>query len=123
MSFAYEADLVCQAFVADTDLSSYQYCAVKMNTTEELVLASDASEYILGVLQDEPAEAGRTGSVAIGGITKAKGGAAIDAGVRVRTTAGGKFITWSSGVCSGIALNACGADGELFSLLIARDSG
>jgi hypothetical protein len=124
MSFAYEADLVTQSFAADCDLSTKQYYAVKMSTTETIILASDASDTaFLGVLQDKPDAAGKGCGVALGGITKAVGGAVIAAGVRVRVGTGGKFVTWSSGASAGIALNACGADGELFSLLIDRDSG
>ena len=98
MSFAYEADLVCQAFVADTDLSDKQYCAVYMTDTETIALASDSSaEYMLGVLQDKPDEAGKTCVVALDGISKAKGGAPIDAGKVVVFTTGGKFIELTSG--------------------------
>jgi hypothetical protein len=119
---AYEADLKCQAFEVDTDLSDYQYCPMEMNSDEQIILASDAGDFMLGVLQDAPDEAGKTGLVAYGGITKAKGGAAIDAGAKVQVGAGGKFVTQTSGALAGIAVTSCGADGELFSLLISRDS-
>ena len=120
MSFAYEANLVCQAFVADCNLSTKQYYAVKMSTTETIILASDAEDTMLGVLQDKPDAAGKTCSVAFAGITKAVGGAQIDAGKDVVVTTGGKFVE-ATDVRSGVALNACGADGELFSLLIGID--
>jgi len=121
MSFAYEANLVCQAFVADTDLSLDQYKAVKMLTTEKIALASDDGDFLFGVLQDAPTAQGQTCLVAMEGITKAVGGAAINAGVKVEITTGGKFVTYSNGPLAGIAVNACGGINQLFSLKICRD--
>lgn len=121
MSNAYEADLVCQSFVADTDFTDKQYYAVDIDTNEEIFLASDAGDYMLGVLQDEPAEAGRVGLVALEGITKAVGGAAINAGAKVQVDNGGKFKTYVSGARAGIAMTPCGGDGQLFSLKIDRE--
>lgn len=122
MSNAYEADLVRQAFVADTDLSSYQYYAVEMDSDEEIILASDAGDFLFGVLQDAPDAAGKTCDVALEGITKAVGGAVIAAGAKVQVGAGGKFVTQDTGCLAGIAVTGCGADGEKFSLKICRDS-
>ena len=119
MTHAYEADLVCQGFVADADLSSYQYRAVEMNTDEEIVLASEGN-LMLGVLQDEPAAAGRTCRVALRGITKAYGSAAIEEGANVQVTDDGKFKTYASGAYAGIAVTPCGGDGQQFSLEINR---
>jgi len=120
MTHAYEADLVSQAFEADTDLEDYQYYPMKMNSDEEMVLASDAGDFMLGVLQNAPAAAGRTALVAVEGITKAVGGAVIAAGAMVQIGAGGKFVTQTTGVAAGMAVTGCGADGELFSLKIMR---
>lgn len=122
MSMAYEADLVKQAFVVDCDLSDYQYCPVEMNSDEEIILASDAGDFMLGVLQDAPDTAGITCEVALEGITKAKGGAAINAGAKVQVGAGGTFVTQTTGALAGVAVNACGGSGQLFSLKICRDS-
>lgn len=120
MSMAYEADLRCQAFEADTDLSDYQYYPVELNSDEEAILASDAGDFMLGVLQNAPSAAGRTCRVALDGITKAVGGAAFDAGTMVQIESGGKFVTQTTGVSAGMALTDCGASGELFSLKIMR---
>jgi hypothetical protein len=122
MSFAYEADLVSQAFVADTDLSTKQYYAMKMLSTEKIALASDAGDFLFGVLQDAPTAKGQTCLVAMEGITKAVGGAAINAGAKVEVGAGGKFVTYTGGPLAGIATNACGGVNQLFSLKICRDS-
>jgi len=117
MTNAYEKDLKCRGFLSDAnvDLNDYQYYAVKLNSSEEIILASDASDRAYGVLQDAPT-AGRPCLVAVGGITKAIGGEAIDAGAAVEVGAGGKFITLTSGPIAGIAVTGCGADGEQFSL-------
>ena len=119
-NFAYELNKKSGSFVSDGDLSSYQYHAVKMNTTEEIVLASTGNETMLGVLQDAPAAAGRTCEVMLEGISKAVGGAAIDSGASVEVGTGGKFVTLTTGPIAGIAVTACGADEEQFSLNIVR---
>jgi len=120
MSHAYELNKVSASFTSDTDLSTKQYYAVKMNATEEIVLASDANDRMIGVLQDAPAAAGRTCEVAVGGITKAIGGAVIATNAAVEVGAGGKFVTLTTGPIAGIAVTACGADEEQFSLLIVN---
>ena len=120
---AYEADLVKQAFAVDSDLSDYQYCPVELNSDEEIILASDAGDFLFGVLQDAPDTAGINCTVALEGITKAKGGAVIAAGALVQVASGGLFATQSTGKMAGIAVTPCGASGELFSLKICRDSG
>ena len=120
MSMAYEADLVKQAFVADCDLEDYQYYPVELNSDEEVILASDAGDFMLGVLQNAPSAAGRTARVALEGITKAVGGAAITAGAMVQIESGGKFVTQTTGVAAGMAMTSCGADAEKFSLKIMR---
>jgi len=122
MAHAYELNKKSVTLLADTDLEDYQYYAVKLNTDGEVILASDANDDCFGVLQDEPAAAGRPCEVAAEGISKAIGGAAIDAGAKVEVGAGGKFVTYTTGPMAGIAVTACGADGEQFSLMIDRDS-
>jgi len=120
MTMAYEADLVNQAFAVDSDLSDYQYYPVELNSDEEVILASDAGDFILGVLQDAPDTAGINCTVALEGITKAKGGAVITAGAMVQVDSGGLFVTQNTGVSAGMAMTDCGASGELFSLKIMR---
>ena len=117
-NFAYELNKESGSYVADCDLSDNQYYAVKMNSTEEIILASDANDRMFGVLQDAPAAAGRTCEVATGGTVKAIGGAAIDSGAVVEVGAGGKFVTLTSGPIAGQAATACGGDEEQFALKI-----
>ena len=122
MAFAYELNKKSVTILADTDLEDYQYYAVKLNTDGEAILASDANDDFFGVLQDEPAAAGRPCEVAVEGISKAIGGAAINAGAKVEVGTGGKFVTYTTGPLVGIAVTACGADEEQFSLMIDRDA-
>ena len=120
MSNAYELGLKNVTQIANSDLSSYQYYGVKMNTSEKVLLASDGDK-IIGVLQDEPAAANRQCLVAYGGISKAIGGAAINAGADVQCNASGKFITRVAGDIVGVAMTACGGNGQHFSLKIAQN--
>jgi len=117
MSNAYELGLKTATFIANAELEDEQYYAVKMNSSEKVILASTGDK-MLGVLQDAPDAANRTCLVAFGGITKAIGGDAIDAGDKVEVTSAGKFVTRSTGVVVGWAVTPCGADDEQFSLLI-----
>lgn len=117
---AYELNKVSASFEAGGNLSTKQYYAVKMNSSEQIILASDANDRMIGVLQDAPAAAGRTCEVATAGIVKAVGGALIAANSAVEVGAGGKFVTLTTGPIAGIAVTACGADAEQFSLLIVN---
>jgi hypothetical protein len=116
MDMAYEKDLKCRGFVADTDLSSYQYRAVKLDSDGEIILASDANDRAVGVLQDAPSAAGRGCLVAVGGVTKAIAGAAITAGSAVEVGTGGKFVTLTTGPIAGIAYTSAGDVDEQFSM-------
>jgi hypothetical protein len=122
MSNAYELGLQKMTGIANEDLSSYQYYAIKMNTSEKIILASDAGDEMLGVLQDEPAAADRACEIAFGGITKAVGGEAIEEGAKVGVGAGGKFVTYTTGGVAGYAVTPCGGDGQQFSLLIVKST-
>jgi len=117
MSHAYEQDLRNITLQANADLSSYQYYAVKMNSSERVILASTGDK-IAGVLEDAPSAANMSCKVGYSGITKAIGGAVIVAGVEVEIDADGKFITLSTGESVGMAMTACGAEDEQFSVLL-----
>lgn len=117
MSNAYEQNLQKVTLVANADLEDYQYYGVKLNSSEKVALASTGDK-ITGILQDAPDAANRSCLVAYGGISKAIGGEAIDAGAEVQTDADGKFITKTTGTGVGIAMTACGAEDEHFSVLV-----
>ena len=120
MSQAYELGLKTATLIASVELEDEQYYGVKMNTSEKVLLASDGDK-IIAVLQDTPDAADRSCLVAYGGISKAMGGDAISAGVDVQCNAAGKFITRVAGTVVGVAMTACGGDGQHFSLKIAQN--
>ena len=122
MSHAIEIALESFSAEAAGDLSSYQYYPVQLNSNEQVILASDAGDECVGILQDDPDTAGHACSVGFKGITKAVGGEAIDAGSKVGIGAGGKLVAYVSGGVVGYAVTACGGDEELFSVLLVKAS-
>ena len=115
MTMAYEKALEGRGFIADCDLSDYQYYAMKLNSDEEVILASDSGDRAVGVLQDAPSEAGRPCLLAVSGVTKAVAGETIVAGAAIEVGAGGKFVNLTSGPIAGIAYTG-GDEDEQFSL-------
>lgn len=100
---SFEEDLETQTFEAGADLSTKQYCAVKIDTNGRVVAAGEGDKAI-GILQDKPAALGRAGCVGIAGTSKAVAGATVNAGDRVvqdstsRLVAVGSGDDWSLGV-------------------------
>ena len=102
---------------AAADLSTKQFYAVKMTSTG-INLAGDG-ERVDGVLQNKPTALGQAAEVETLGLTKAIGADAIAQGASVASDANGKFVTAASGdYIAGTAWTACGADGELFTVLL-----
>lgn len=120
MVFAYEANKQSTGYPAGGNLSTKQYYAVKLNASGQIILASDANDRMIGILQDAPAAADRTCEVAYAGTSKAIGGAVIAIGAAVEVGAGGKLVTLTTGPIAGIAVTGCGADAEQFSVDIIR---
>jgi hypothetical protein len=76
---AFSADLkVIPGYEANEDLSSYQYHAVKLNTTTGKVVKCDTlGERVLGILQDAPSASGYEATVGYDGISRAMAGGSI----------------------------------------------
>lgn len=91
---AYEAPLfTVPGLEASGDLSSNQYYAVKVSTTDKRVsVASVDGEVVLGVLQNKPAAAGAAAEVVALGVTKVVAGEALTAGDFWGTDANGKAV-------------------------------
>lgn len=90
----YEAGLrVIPGIVADADLSLLQYTFVLVNSDSEAIANTTLGLKCAGVLQDAPAVAGRSASIAYAGITKIKLGATVAAGVWVSSTTAGLATT------------------------------
>lgn len=76
------------AFVTGADLSSSQYCGVKVNSSGVLVLAG-AGEFGIGILQNAPAN-GAVGFVRVAGISIMKAdGTGVTRGDKISTAANG----------------------------------
>lgn len=91
---AVEEKVVCINLLAAGDLSADQYKFVTFNGTDKTVdLTATAGGSVDGILQDEPAAAGRSAKVAISGRVKVLAGAAVAAGADVATDATGRAVT------------------------------
>ena len=93
---------------ASADLSSYQFCFMKLNTSGQLALPA-ANGYAIGVLQDKPTAQAQPGMVCRpGDITKIVCGEGITAGEWVATNSSGRAILCVTGDwILGQALDAC----------------
>ncbi len=100
-----------------TNAMTSKYLAVKMSG-DEIVLATSASDVIVGFVQREGI-ATEVLPVMINGISMAVAGAAIAAGSPICPTTGGKVITASGKFC-GIALEAASADNDIIPVLITQ---
>lgn len=115
---AYEEAVKRLSAEASADLSTYQYCGVKLNSSGQLALAGEGDAAV-GVLQDKPAAAGRAGAYAISGVTKVLCGATLSAGDRVSFNSVGRAIgvgsgnDWSMGI-----MTSAGTAGTIGSMLI-----
>lgn len=113
---AYENSLTNITMESSADLSSYQYYAVKVNSSGLMALAS-SGDAIEGILQDEPAAANRQCVVGISGISKGVLGGSVTAGDDLEVDSSGTFVTQSSGSVVGVALES-GSSGETIPILL-----
>jgi len=82
--------------VANADLSSSQFLAVRVATADfNVVLESTGGVAIMGVLQNKP-KAAQTANVRVSGVTKAVAGAAYTRGTYLMTDTSGRMITATS---------------------------
>jgi hypothetical protein len=81
--------------VASGDLSSHQYKFTRM-TASGVALNSVKGAACLGVLQDKPSAAGQAATVAYGGVSKVKSGAAFSKGDNIMSDENGKAIVAAS---------------------------
>lgn len=96
-------------FTAYTDLSSYQYKAVKFSSSRTVTYAGAATDLVIGILQNKPNAAGRPAEVVVRGESKAVSGGSISAGAFLVAGAAGVVVSATIGVttancCVGRAL-------------------
>jgi hypothetical protein len=113
--------LICLSVVAAADLSALQFHNVGLDSTGAAVPITTAGARPFGVLQNKP-KAGQTATVAIGGVTNAKVGAAVVAGANAVCDNQGRIddLTTAGQHRVGIIMQSAGAAGEIVSLLIAN---
>ena len=105
---AWEGILQCiPGLSAAADLSSYQYCPVKMSGSATVARATSETDVVVGVLQNKPAS-GEAATVASFGVTKARVGSTVAVGARVTPNSSSEVITstTATNVCVGIVLEA-----------------
>ena len=110
------------SFIAEEDLSDYQYHFVALSTTEGYVKAIDTtSETVIGVLQNKPT-IGESASIMTIGISKVVAGEAlnpndvVDAEFISATDSGKAIVYVSGGDRLGIVIIAASAEDKLASI-------
>lgn len=81
---------IYKSFLADADLSSYQYCFVKIGTDEQHVALGTANSKVIGILMNKPTS-GQAAEVAMpGGGGKLKISETVTAGQYLTSTSVGQ---------------------------------
>lgn len=110
---ATEIGIYDPTFVANADLSDYQYRIMAITGERECGLAGAADEDSCGVLQNKPDEEGMAAEVRRVGRTKIVGGAAYGVGAKLTSDAVGRAIEAETGErYVAIAITA-GAEGRV----------
>jgi hypothetical protein len=81
--------------IAGANLSSNQYCFVKLNSSGQAILVASATDNAIGVLQNDPLE-GQTCEIVVVGITKVQTGGSISVAAEVAFTATGTLESASA---------------------------
>jgi hypothetical protein len=102
---------------AGADLSASQFCFVKFNSSNKVVLCGDG-EMPIGVLQNEPAAVDRDAVVCVYGQTKMKFGGSVSTG-RVASDSTGRAATPTTGEYQpGVVVEGVGAANRIGSILL-----
>ena len=113
---AYKESQVSVTLEAGQDLSAKQFFFVSVASDGQVDPTGDGA-IAIGVLQNDPAAAGRAAEVAIGGLTRVEAGGTVAAGANVASDAAGNAVTAASGdVILGTAVTG-GADGEIITIV------
>jgi len=118
---ALQESLTTITLPAAGDLSSSQYLFVDINSSGQAAVVGTAGAKAIGVLQNDPAAAGRDAAVAIAGKVKVLAGGTIAIGAKVQSTAAGKALLAASGDhVLGTAASA-GADGSYMEVVLGSN--
>jgi hypothetical protein len=114
---AYEIPDFSFSLPAAADLSAAQYKFVKVNTSGQAALVATAGVDAHGVLQNDPAAAGRAATVLFSGITKVVAGGTVTVGARASIDSSGRAVVATGPASCGTFLSA-GAVGEIVTMLL-----
>jgi hypothetical protein len=110
---ATEDQVQCRSYLAAGDLSAAQYLCMKISAANTVTTTTGVTDVAVGILQNDPAAAGRAATVAYAGRAKGKLGATVAAGAKVAPMANGRLQTAvSTQSAIGICVNG-GVDGDI----------
>lgn len=113
-----EEKVVSLNLLAGANLSASQYRFVYISAANTVLLVATAGVQSCGILQNEPAAAGRSAEVAISGRVKVYAGATVTAGAKLTSDATGRaVIAQGEDEIMGEAVNA-GVVGEVIEILL-----
>ena len=114
---ALEESLRSISLPAAGDLSSSQYLFGKINSSGQVAVCPDGGKAD-GVIQNDPAAAGRAVQLGIAGRSKIVAGGVVGAGDSVSCDASGRAVSVASGDYSlGTAVEAASAAGDVISII------
>ena len=113
MAFEIPGDTVSLDAAGDLSANKFHF----VTAASGVATLAGAGVHVVGVLQNDPAAAGRAAAIVTSGVSKVVAGAAVAANANVTPNASGRAVTAGMGdVVAGIALEAAGADGEIISV-------
>ncbi len=121
MAQASEKSIWTESFVAENDLSDYQYHGMELSANRQVDRVDSATDKPVGVLLNDP-EAGEAALVCVMGRSPIRLGDTVSAGEQIRFDASGHAVPWDPGTdnteyCCGMCTIG-GASGELGEALI-----
>lgn len=118
-----------RTFKAGADLTGSQFRLVKLSAANTVVVATAATDTIIGILQNAPipGDAARVTLLSAQGTAQVVASAAIAVGARITATTGGKAVTAVQAAAgaqpttsvAGVAIDAAAADGDLIEVMLA----
>jgi len=118
-SAGHELDLT---LLAEADLSSYQYCAMKTGASAFGVAMAGANAQVYGILQNKPDASGKTAQVRTvrGTTSKLKIGGAVTVGLPLKSDAAGRGVDGSAALSKSfcVALEAGSAANEIIEVML-----
>lgn len=104
---------------APANNAGVQYRFVKITGEHQVgLVATPASDLVVGVLQSKPQATGNEATVAIQGVSRVECGIALPAGAAVYTDASGRATSVAAGSVLGYTIHSTANVGELATILL-----